>query len=163
MKDKIPVFLTDLYINDSKVYPLTLIFVFLCAFIVTQGTKKSDKANQIFCIAKLIIVGVIIILALFKIDRKNFIEEPQVTTEERLNGVFEGATITFFGFIGFELGTTLIAEAQNPLKDIPRSIIFVVGISSFVYIIAGFAFTGIGIGPISKNYDADTALAIAFE
>ena len=146
-----------------KVYPITLVFIFFCTFIVTQGTKKSDKANQIFCLAKLAIVTLIVIVGFLNLDNKYFIEDSSVSTGEKVVGVFEGATLTFFGFIGFELGTTLIAEAQNPLKDIPRSIIYVVTLSSFVYVLAGFAITGIGIGPISRLYDADTALAISFE
>ena len=65
--------------------------------------------------------------------------------------------------MGFELGTTLIAEAKNPQIDIPYSIMYVVGMSCLIYTLAGVAMTGIGIGHISRNHDADTALALSFE
>ena len=45
LKDHIPVFFTELYVNGSKIYPLSLIFTFVCAFVVTLGTEKSDKTN----------------------------------------------------------------------------------------------------------------------
>lgn len=82
LKDSIPVFLTDLYINEKKVYPLTLLFIFFCTFIVTQGTKKSDKANQIICLVKLAIVTLIVIIAFWNQDKKYFKEDPSVSTED---------------------------------------------------------------------------------
>ena len=103
--------MSDLYINGSKVYPLTLIFTFVCAYVVNLGTKKQDKTNQIFCIAKLGIVAFIVTVAYLNFDEKQFEENPLVKTEDSIIGVFEGATITFFGYVGFELGTTLIEEA----------------------------------------------------
>lgn len=72
LKDYIPVFFTELYVNDSKIYPLSLIFTFICAFVVTLGTEKSDKTNQFICIAKLCIVCFIIIVGFTKFDSKYF-------------------------------------------------------------------------------------------
>ena len=52
-------------------------------------------------------------------DTKYFKEDPRIENTQRIEGIFEGATLTFFGYLGFEVGTALIAEAKNPQEDIP--------------------------------------------
>jgi APA family basic amino acid/polyamine antiporter len=37
-------------------------------------------------------------------------------------GVIEGATILFFGYIGFDFITTMAEEAKNPRRDVPLAI-----------------------------------------
>lgn len=74
----------------------------------------------------------------------------------------QGATLTYFGYTGFETSSTLTSEAINPLKDIPRAIIFTVVFCMIIYSVTAISVVGVGIVEASKNHDADTALAIAF-
>lgn len=78
-------------------------------------------------------------------------------------GILEGATLTYFGFVGYESTTTMTKEALKPNRDVPRSVVITVVLITIIYLITGIATTGIGIGPASRYHDSDTALAISFE
>jgi APA family basic amino acid/polyamine antiporter len=57
----------------------------------------------------------------------------------------------------------LTTESLNPKRDVPKSILITVSTITIIYLVVGMATVGIGIGPASRNHDADTALAISFE
>jgi APA family basic amino acid/polyamine antiporter len=71
--------------------------------------------------------------------------------------------LTYFGYTCFETSSTLTAEAINPLRDIPRAIIYTVIFCMILYAITATSMVGLGIVEASKNHDADTALAISFK
>jgi len=52
--------------------------------------------------------------------------------------VRQGLIIAFFGFCGFESATALGGEARNPLKSIPRSILFTVFTVGFFFIASAY-------------------------
>ena len=57
-------------------------------------------------------------------------------------GVFRGAGIVFFAYIGFDAVSTAAAEARNPRRTIPIGLLGTVLISTVLYIAVGFVLTG---------------------
>ena len=44
---------------------------------------------------------------------------PLLVEDKGMTGVIEGATILFFGYLGFDFITTIAEEAKNPRRDVP--------------------------------------------
>ena len=61
-------------------------------------------------------------------------------------GVFRGAAVIFFAYIGFDAVSTAAQEAKNPRKDMPIGILGSLVICTILYIIVAFLTTGL------KNY-----------
>ena len=49
--------------------------------------------------------------------------------------IFSGAFLAFFAFIGFEDLVNVSEEAKNPVKDMPRAILYSLGILTVLYIL----------------------------
>lgn len=58
-------------------------------------------------------------------------------------GVFEGAAIIFFAYIGFDAVSTAAQEAKNPKRDMPIGIIASLVICTALYIVVSLVLTGI--------------------
>jgi basic amino acid/polyamine antiporter, APA family len=54
-------------------------------------------------------------------------------------GVFSGAALVFFSFLGFENIANLAEEAKQPERDLPRAILLSLGISITLYILVALA------------------------
>src|SRR5208337_13659 len=58
-------------------------------------------------------------------------------------GVFSGAAIVFFAFIGFDAVVTAAEETEEPQKSMPAGIIGSLVICMILYVIVGIVLTGI--------------------
>lgn len=57
-------------------------------------------------------------------------------------GVFTGASIIFFAYIGFDAVSTAAEEVKNPEKTLPRGIILSLIICTVLYIVVSGILTG---------------------
>jgi len=64
----------------------------------------------------------------------NILEMPLGVT-----GVITAASLVFFAYIGFEGMANLSEEMKNPERDLPKAIIYALGISTLLYILVGIA------------------------
>lgn len=156
------------------------------AMVLVGGIKLSSRINQIVVAIKVGVVLLVIILGIQFIDVANyspfippgepsqgieasFWKTPVITSLFGLEpavfgvaGVFAGAAIVFFAFIGFDVVATTAEETQHPQRDIPIGILGSLVIVTLLYIAVCFVVTGM------QNYQdidpADSApLATAFE
>ena len=58
-------------------------------------------------------------------------------------GIFMGAAVIFFAYIGFDAVSTTSEEAKNPKRDVPRAIILSLAICTVLYILMAMVFTGL--------------------
>ena len=75
------------------------------------------------------------------------------------NGVFVGASLIFFAYIGFDAVSTAAEEAKDPQRDMPRAMIWSLVITSVLYIVVTLVMTGLV--PWNQHGTADP-LASAF-
>jgi APA family basic amino acid/polyamine antiporter len=75
------------------------------------------------------------------------------------NGVFVGASLIFFAYIGFDAVSTAAEEAKNPQRDMPRAMMWSLGVTSVIYIVVTLVMTGLV--PWREHGNADP-LASAF-
>jgi basic amino acid/polyamine antiporter, APA family len=57
-------------------------------------------------------------------------------------GVLAGASIVFFAFIGFDIVATMAEETKNPQRDVPRGILFTLGVVTVLYVAVSVVLSG---------------------
>jgi basic amino acid/polyamine antiporter, APA family len=62
-----------------------------------------------------------------------------VLSDATLRGVFGGAALVFFAFIGFDEVITLAEETRDPTRTIPRALFAALGISTLLYVAVAVA------------------------
>jgi len=77
-----------------------------------------------------------------------------------VEGVFFGATLIFYGYLGFDFITTVSEEANRPEEDVPKAIAYSINLSMLIYAMTAFAISGVA---DLTTFDGDTAMALAFE
>ncbi len=134
--------------------------------ILVVGIKLSSRFNQVVTAIKILVTLFIIGFGVWFIDVANltpFIPAPApggdaygsaldayllpsilgIDTIYGVTGIFTGAALVFFAYIGFDIVATTSEEARNPQRDIPIGIFASLGICTVLYILASVVFTGL--------------------
>ena len=119
--------------------PAIIIVLFLTVLLI-HGTQKSAKANAIIVAIKIFVILLFIVLGIGAIQPGNW--EPFMPPAGWF-GVFSGAAIVFFAFIGFDAVVTAAEETENPQKSMPVGIIGSLIVAMILYVIVGIVLTGI--------------------
>ena len=142
--------------------PAVLIVVVLATFLL-RGISQSARVNNIIVITKLVVILVFIGVGVFYINTSNWVPYvPQNTGtfgEFGWSGVFRGAGIVFFAFLGFDAMSTAAQEARHPQRDMPKAIIISLIICTLLYVAVTAVLTGI-VNYKDLNVTAPIALAI---
>jgi basic amino acid/polyamine antiporter, APA family len=59
------------------------------------------------------------------------------------SGIFRGAGLIFFAYIGFDAVSTAAQEAKNPQRDMPKGILGSLGICTVLYVLVSLTLTGL--------------------
>lgn len=114
------------------------IVVFLLTALLAIGIKESTRFNSGMVIVKLGVVIFVIFAGLGHINPVNY--DPFLPYG--WNGVFEGAALVFFAYIGFDAVSTAAEEVKNPERDLPIGIISSLVICTLLYIAVSAVITG---------------------
>lgn len=131
-----------------------MLIIFAIGGLLVKGVKESARLNNIIVGIKVIVVLLFIILGITHVKPANW--NPFMPFG--WNGVFQGAAIVFFAYIGFDAVSTAAEEVKNPQKDLPRGIIASLVICTVLYIIVSAILTGMV--PYAKF--AETSAPVAF-
>lgn len=134
--------------------PAMAIILVLTALLYI-GTRESATANNIAVIFKLFVVLFFIVVGVWHVKPVNW--HPFMPFGWQ--GIFGGAAIVFFAYIGFDAVSTAAEEAKNPSKDLPIGILGSLGISTFLYMAVVAVLTGI-VSYTKLNTPAPVALAL---
>ncbi|MFP5069606.1 amino acid permease [Pseudonocardia nantongensis] len=151
--------------GSGGVIDLPAVFVSLLMMVVLIiGIRLSAWVNASITTLKLVIVAGIILIGSFYISGSNwtpFIPPSQpvdyntdagvplllqilgIDSGFGLTGVFTGAAIVFFAYLGFDIVATLSEEVKNPQRTMPIGIIASLAIATVIYIIVSLVYTGI--------------------
>ncbi len=136
--------------------PAVLILVIITAILIV-GVKESVAANNIIVAIKLIVIFLFIILGIRHVNSANW--HPFMPYGWK--GVFSGASIIFFAYIGFDAVSTAAEEVKNPQKDLSRGIIASLIICTVLYIVVSAILTGMV--PYLKFKKTVTPVAFALQ
>jgi APA family basic amino acid/polyamine antiporter len=145
---------------------LAVLVILAMTAILVIGIKLSSQFNQVVTAIKILVTLFIIGFGVWFIDAANlspFIPAPApggdaygsaldayllpsilgIDTIYGVTGIFTGAALVFFAYIGFDIVATTSEEARNPQRDIPIGIFASLGICTVLYILASVVFTGL--------------------
>ncbi|GBF96644.1 cationic amino acid transporter [Raphidocelis subcapitata] len=101
----------------------------LLSVLLVFGTKESAWFNGIVTVVHVVLVVFIIIAGLIKANPAN--ARPFLPFGMR--GAFNGASIVFFSYIGFDAVATAAEETRDARKDLPAGILGSVSIVTVLY------------------------------
>lgn len=125
-----------------------MLIVALLTIILVVGIQESARVNNVIVVIKVAIVVAFIGFGVFYINLDNWGGEfiPKNTGvfgEYGMSGIFRGAGLVFFSYIGFDAVSTTAQEAKNPQRDMPIGIIGSLIICTLLYCLAAFVMTGV--------------------
>ncbi len=103
------------------------------------GIKESKIINNTMIFIKLAIIALFLAVGSFYVKPANW--TPFFTGG--LSGMFQGAFLIFFAYIGFDAVSTVAEETKNPQKDLPVGIIGALLVCTLIYVLIGAVLTGI--------------------
>ena len=126
-----------------------ILIVLLMTAILVKGTKDSAKMAGVMVFIKLAVIALFVIAGAFYIRPENWTP----FAPNGIEGIFAGAFLIFFAYIGFDALATAAEECKNPQKDLPIGIIGSLLITTIVYVLVALVLTGM----------QDTAGAVSLE
>jgi APA family basic amino acid/polyamine antiporter len=135
----------DLYVPKVPVIGLpicinlpAIIIVLLMTAILVKGTKDSAKMAGVMVVIKLAVIALFIVAGAFFVTPANWTP----FAPNGIEGIFAGAFLIFFAYIGFDALATAAEECKNPQKDLPVGIIGSLLITTVVYVLVALILTG---------------------
>lgn len=154
----IPAFLANPPGINGGIINLPAIFiVLLITYVLFRGVKESSAFNNIIVAIKVLVVLIFIILGALNMNFQNW----HPFLPYGWNGVFKGASMIFFAYIGFDAVSTAAEEVRNPQRDMPKGIIGSLAICTFLYIVVSGVLTGLVPFTQLKNTSAPVAYALS--
>jgi basic amino acid/polyamine antiporter, APA family len=121
--------------------------ILLLSIVLVRGVKGSSLLNSIIVIIKVGIVLLFIGFGWSYINPDNFTpyipESTGVSGEFGWTGIFAGAGVVFFAFIGFDAVSTAAQESKNPQRDMPKGILLSLLICVVLYILFAHVLAGV--------------------
>jgi APA family basic amino acid/polyamine antiporter len=116
-----------------------VVIVTLITILLVWGIRESARFNFIMVALKLVVLTFFIIVCVPAVKPAHW----HPFMPNGLTGVFSGAAIIFFAYIGFDAVSTTAEEAKNPKRDMPIGIIGSLIVCTIFYIIIAAVFTGV--------------------
>jgi APA family basic amino acid/polyamine antiporter len=144
-----------------------MFIVALLSTLLVIGIRESANFNNLMVITKVSVIILFIALGFMFVKASNWtpfippnkVEATPISSYGSLwewlrayshefgkygiSGIFRGAGVIFFAYIGFDAVSTAAQEARNPQKDMPIGILGSLGISTVLYILVAIVLTGI--------------------
>ncbi|MDD9350085.1 amino acid permease, partial [Mumia sp.] len=143
-----------------------IVISLLVMWVLIVGIKFSSRINQVVVAIKVAVVLLVIIAGIRYIDAQNWspfvppseppapgeggwLKTPLVQSLLGLDpavygvaGIFTGAAIVFFAFIGFDVVATTAEETHNPQRNVPIGIFGSLAIVTVLYMAVSLVITG---------------------
>jgi APA family basic amino acid/polyamine antiporter len=160
---------------------MAIVLVLVLGALVAYGIRESMRVNLVLVAVKLFIVLFVIVAGILFVNPANYTPfVPDAAPREAatgltqpllqflsgiepmafgVGGIFAGAALVFFAYIGFDVVATTAEETKNPQRDLPIGIIASLVICTLLYCAVALVVTGmVPYGEI----DPAAALANAF-
>ena len=138
--------------------------ILILTTVICFGIKVSSRVNLVFVSIKVAVVLFVIIAGLFYIKSANY--SPFIPPSGSapaagaktvpsllqdfgfapgsfgVSGIFTGAALVFFAFIGFDIVATAAEETKNPQRNMPIGILGSLAICTTLYVAVSLVITG---------------------
>jgi APA family basic amino acid/polyamine antiporter len=135
-------------VTNAGIINLPAMFiVILLTILLVVGVKESARFNNVIVIIKTFVILCFIASGVFYISTANWVpfipENTGTFGQFGWSGIFRGAAVIFFAYIGFDAVSTAAQEAKNPKRDLPIGILGSLIICTLLYIAVALVITGI--------------------
>lgn len=124
-----------------------MIIVVLMSLILMRGTAGSSFFNGLIVFLKIAVILIFVVLGWQFIQNDNYTPYIPANTgtlgEFGVSGIFRGAAIVFFAFLGFDAVSTAAQETKNPKRDMPIGILVSLLVCTILYILFAHVMTGV--------------------
>ncbi len=163
----LPDWLVHYQLGDYHVNALSGIMILCLTALLAIGIKESARFNSFIVALKIGVVLFVILAGLFFIDPANWHPFTPYGPKGSFcpvgefcwDGIFAGAALVFFSYIGFDAVSTAAEEVKDPQKNMPIGIMASLGICTILYIAVAAVITGM---VPYQNIDPGAPLAAAF-
>lgn len=124
--------------------------------LVFVGIKESRFVNNLLVFIKIGIILLVIGAGCFFVRPENW----SPFAPNGAQGILGGVAAVFFSFIGFDSISTTAEECKNPQRDMPRAMLYCLGICTVLYIAITLVLTGM---VNYKELGVDDPLAYVFQ
>ena len=133
----------DIYIPHLFGVPIcinlpAIVIVLLMTMVLVRGTKDSAKMAGVMVVVKLAVIALFVLVGAFYVKPDNWVP----FAPHGFEGIFAGAFLIFFAYIGFDALATAAEECKNPQKDLPIGIIGSLLLTTVVYTLVALVLTG---------------------
>src|SRR5208337_5037483 len=126
--------------------PAMCIIALISALLI-RGIKESASVNSTIVVIKVAVVLAVVGVGFFYIKAQNYVPFIPENTGEfghfGWSGIFRGAGVIFFAYIGFDAVSTAAQESKNPRRDMPIGILGSLIICTVLYILVSGLLTGV--------------------
>jgi basic amino acid/polyamine antiporter, APA family len=145
---------------------LPAVFIIVClSLLLIRGTKESAFVNNLLVVLKVAVVLIFIAVGWQFIKPENHTPYIPENTGEfghfGISGIFRGAAVVFFAFIGFDAVSTAAQEAKDPKRGMPIGIIGSLLVCTVLYVLFSHVMTGLANYTEFADSAAPVAIAIA--
>lgn len=145
--DKIPV-----AINLPAIF-----IVLVLTLLLIKGVKESTRVASIMVAVNMFMIISFIVVGAFYVKPENWTP----FAPNGFEGIFMGAFLIFFAYIGFDAISTCAEETENPQRDLPIGILGTLVFCTILYVFVALVLTGIV--PLQNiNTSAPIAAAMQF-
>ncbi len=155
-----------LSLGGVDLYWGAFLIVAVFTVLLVLGTKLSARVGNVFTLIKIAVVLFVIVVGFTYVKFENyapFVPAAEPTAGGAADvmkqsffgfltgaapahygtlGIFAGAALVFFAFIGFDVVATSAEEVKNPQKTLPRGIFGGLAVVTLLYILVSLALTG---------------------
>ncbi len=116
-----------------------IIIVLILTLLLIRGIKESTKVATIMVGVNMFIIMSFIIVGSFYVKPENWTP----FAPNGIEGIFTGAFVIFFAYIGFDAISTAAEETKNPQRDLPIAIMGTLVLCTILYVCAALVLTGV--------------------
>ncbi len=135
---------------------LAVLITAAITWLLVIGVKESARFNNVIVVLKLVTLVFFIAVGALWVKPANWTP----FFPGGFHGVWTGASLIFFAYIGFDAISTAAEECRDPGRDMPRGILGSLLVCTFLYVAAGLVLTGMI--PFGKLVGVADPLAAAF-
>ena len=115
-----------------------IVIVLVLTMLLIKGVKESTRFASIMVGVNLLIITSFILVGAFYVKPENWTP----FAPNGFSGIFMGAFLIFFAYIGFDAISTTAEETENPQRDLPIGILGTLLICTILYIGVARVLTG---------------------
>ncbi len=140
---------------------IVIVFLFLIlSLIAVWGIQQSMVTIAIITTLEVSGLLIIMILAYSKVGMESYLDQVDIKgISSHFSSITLGAFLAFFAFIGFEDIVNLAEETIQPRKNLPKAILWSLGITTALYVtVAWIAVSGMDIETLRNSESPMTDL-----